>query len=52
MGITLFAHDVFEIKSIVYEMRFDSVSAQYAEFGQFYLGLQLPLDDLFQRIQL
>jgi peroxiredoxin len=51
-GITLFAHDVFEIKSIVYEMRFDAVSAQYADFGQFYLGLQLPLDDLFQRIQL
>lgn len=51
-GITLFAHDVFEIKSIVYEMRFDAMSAQYADFGQFYLGLQLSLDDLFQRIQL
>lgn len=51
-GVTLFAHDVFEIKSIVYEMRFDEVSAQYADFGEFYLGLQLPLDDLFRRIQL
>jgi hydrogen peroxide-dependent heme synthase len=51
-GVTLFAHDVFEIKSIVYEMRFDAVSAQYADFGEFYLGLQLPLDDLFRRIQL
>jgi peroxiredoxin len=51
-GVTLFAHDVFEIKSIVYEMRFDPVSAQYADFGEFYLGLQLPLDDLFRRIQL
>jgi hydrogen peroxide-dependent heme synthase len=51
-GVTLFAHDAFEIKSIVYEMRFDAVSAQYADFGEFYLGLQLPLDDLFRRIQL
>jgi chlorite dismutase len=50
-GVTLFAHDVFEIKSIVYEMRFDAVSAQYADFGEFYVGLQLPLDDLFRRIQ-
>lgn len=51
-GVTLFAHDVFEIKSIVYEMRFDEVSAQYADFGEFFIGLQLPLDELFQRIQL
>jgi hydrogen peroxide-dependent heme synthase len=51
-GVTLFAHDVFDIKSIVYEMRFDAVSAQYADFREFYLGLQLPLDDLFRRILL
>jgi hydrogen peroxide-dependent heme synthase len=51
-GVTLFAHDIFEIKSIVYEMRFDPVSAQYADFGEFYVGLQLALDDLFRRIQL
>jgi peroxiredoxin len=51
-GVTLFAHDVFDIKSIVYEMRFDEVSAQYADFGEFFIGLQLPLDQLFARIQL
>jgi hydrogen peroxide-dependent heme synthase len=51
-GVTLFAHDVFEIKSIVSEMRFDAVSANYVDFGEFYVGLQLPLDDLFRRIQL
>jgi peroxiredoxin len=51
-GVTLFAQDVFEIKSIVYEMRFDEVSARYAEFGEFYLGLQLPLDQLFGRLLL
>jgi peroxiredoxin len=51
-GVTLFAHDVFEIKSIVSEMKFDAVSAQYADFGEFYIGLQLPLDDLFRRVLL
>ena len=51
-GVTLFAQDVFEIKSIVYEMRFDEVSARFAEFGEFFIGLQLPLDQLFQRLLL
>jgi len=51
-GVTLFAQDIFEIKSIVYEMRFDEVSARYAEFGEFYVGLQLSLDRLFSRLLL
>jgi len=51
-GVTLFAHDIFEIKSIVYEMRFDEVSAQYADFSEFYIGLQLPLDQIFHRLLL
>jgi hydrogen peroxide-dependent heme synthase len=51
-GVTLFAQDVFEVKSIVYEMRFDEVSARFAEFGEFFIGLQLPLDQLFQRLTL
>ena len=51
-GVTLFAHDTFQIKAIVYQMRFDPVSAVYADFGEFYIGLQLPLDELFQRLQL
>ena len=46
-GVTLLAHDTYQIKSIVYEMRFDEVSARYAEFGDFYIGMQLPLDELF-----
>ena len=33
-------------------MRFDAVSASYADFGEFYVGLQLPLDELFRRLQL
>jgi peroxiredoxin len=49
-GVTLLAKDTIDVKSIVYEMRFDEVSARYAEFGDFYIGMQLPLDVLFRRI--
>jgi hydrogen peroxide-dependent heme synthase len=51
-GVTLFARDTFQIKAIVYQMRFDEVSAVYGDFGEFYIGLQLPLDELFRRLQL
>jgi peroxiredoxin len=51
-GVTLFAHDTFYIKDIVYKMRFDAVSVKYAEFGDFYIGLSLPLDELFRRVQI
>jgi chlorite dismutase len=51
-GVTLFARDTFQIKKIVYEMRFDPVSAEYADFGEFFIGIQLPLDELFRRLQL
>ena len=51
-GVTLFARDTFQIKAIVYQMRFDPVSAAYADFGEFYVGIQLPLDELFRRLQL
>jgi chlorite dismutase len=37
-GVTLFAADPLEFKRIVTEMRFDEVSAQYAEFGEFWVG--------------
>jgi hydrogen peroxide-dependent heme synthase len=51
-GVTLFARTTSEIKAIVYEMRFDEVSAHYAEFGEFFVGLQMPLDLLFARLNL
>jgi chlorite dismutase len=38
-GVTLLADDVVALKEIVYEMRFDEVSARYAEFGPFFTGL-------------
>jgi hydrogen peroxide-dependent heme synthase len=49
-GVTLLAKDTIDIKSIVYEMRFDEVSARFADFGDFYIGMQLPLDVLFRRL--
>jgi hydrogen peroxide-dependent heme synthase len=49
-GVTLLAKDTIDIKSIVYEMRFDEVTARYGEFGDFYIGMQLPLDVLFRRL--
>ncbi len=37
-GVTLFAADPLEFKRLVTDMRFDEVSARYAEFGDFYVG--------------
>ena len=37
-GVTLFAEDPLEFKKLVTDMRFDEVSAKYAEFGDFYVG--------------
>lgn len=37
-GVTLFADDALQFKKLVYEMRFDEVSARYGEFGEFYVG--------------
>ena len=37
-GVTLFAADPLEFKKIVTDMRFDEVSAEYAEFGEFFVG--------------
>jgi peroxiredoxin len=37
-GVTLFAADPLTFKKIVTDMRFDEVSAEYAEFGDFHVG--------------
>lgn len=37
-GVTLFTRDLLDVKRLVTEMRFDEVSARYAEFGDFYVG--------------
>lgn len=41
-GVTLFAQDPLEFKKLVTDMRFDEVSARYAEFGDFYVGRIIP----------
>jgi peroxiredoxin len=43
-GVTLFADDVLQFKKLIYEMRFDEVSARYAEFGSFFVGTILEGD--------
>jgi peroxiredoxin len=45
-GVDLFADDPVVFKKLIYEMRFDEVSAVYALFGQFFIGLRLPVDRL------
>lgn len=37
-GVDLFAEDPLVFKRLIYEMRFDEVSAVYALFGSFYVG--------------
>lgn len=45
-GVDLFAEDPVIFKKLIYEMRFDEVSAVYALFGQFYIGVRLPIEKL------
>jgi chlorite dismutase len=45
-GVDLFADDPLIFKKLIYEMRFDEVSAVYALFGQFYVGLRCPAAQL------
>jgi len=45
-GVDLFADDPLVFKKLIYEMRFDEVSAVYALFGTFYVGLRVAAGDL------
>ena len=45
-GVDLFSDDPSVFKKLIYEMRFDEVSAVYALFGQFYIGVRLPIERL------
>jgi chlorite dismutase len=47
-GVDLFADDPLVFKKLIYEMRFDQVSAVYALFGQFYVGVRCPASGLEQ----
>jgi hydrogen peroxide-dependent heme synthase len=45
-GVDLFADDPLVFKKLIYEMRFDEVSAVYAQFGHFYIGVRCVADQL------
>ena len=45
-GVDLFADDPVVFKKLIYEMRFDEVSAVYALFGTFQIGVRLPVERL------
>ncbi|MGA2878324.1 MAG: hydrogen peroxide-dependent heme synthase [Bryobacteraceae bacterium] len=45
-GVDLFADDPLVFKKLIYEMRFDEVSADYALFGTFYVGIRCPAAEL------
>jgi chlorite dismutase len=45
-GVDLFADDPLVFKKLIYEMRFDHVSAVYALFGQFYVGVRVAAGKL------
>ena len=45
-GVDLFADDPLIFKKLIYEMRFDEVSAVYALFGQFFVGVRCPANKI------
>ena len=45
-GVTLFAEYPDDLKEVVYTMRFDRASAEYADFGAFYTGVVGSLDEV------
>jgi peroxiredoxin len=45
-GVDLYADDPLVFKKLVYEMRFDEASSLYAEFGEFYTGMQFSISEL------
>lgn len=51
-GVTLMAHQLDALKEIVYEMRFDEVSARYGEFGPFYINMRLQPEQIWEHLSL
>jgi len=51
-GVTLMAHQLDAVKEIVYEMRFDEVTARFGDFGPFFINLTVSPADLWAHLQL
>jgi chlorite dismutase len=49
-GVTLFAVHPDDLKEVVYTMRFDEASAVFADFGPFYTGMVMPVEELVRAI--
>jgi chlorite dismutase len=49
-GVTLFGVHPDDLKDCVYQMRFDEVSARFAEFGPFYTGIVGDLAAVLDRL--
>lgn len=45
-GVDLFSDNPLVFKQLIYEMRFDEASAEYAAFGPFYTGIRVAASDL------
>ena len=45
-GVSLHSNDTLPFKKLIYEMRFDTASALFAEFGPFYLGIRVAPERL------
>ncbi|MGZ7030251.1 MAG: hydrogen peroxide-dependent heme synthase [Terriglobales bacterium] len=50
-GVDLFADDPLVFKKLIYEMRFDEVSAVYALFGQLIVGVRVPATKLGELLE-
>jgi len=46
-GVSLYSNDALYFKKLIYEMRYDEVSAVYAQFGPFMIGRRLDPEGLF-----
>jgi hydrogen peroxide-dependent heme synthase len=51
-GVDLFAEEPLVFKKLIYEMRFDEVSAVYALFGSFFVGVRTPAANLPNLLEL
>ena len=51
-GVTLWSRAPEHIKDIVYSMRFDRASAQYAEFGPFYVSYAMSAEDMLAHLRI
>jgi hydrogen peroxide-dependent heme synthase len=47
-GVTLFSNDALQFKKLIYETRFDEVSAVYGIFGSFFIGNLLKQEEMEQ----